>query len=219
MYLFNSIKRYFFIIFILFFALSLNYSEEKKMGSIDDILPKVRKEQGLKETDKINPDKVSPELLEELGDAVMEKMIGNTERHEIMDRMMGGEGSPNLTAMHQRIGYSYLTGNDSWSGNMMGYGGMMYGYPYDNYNGNKGGNPMMWNNGYGMMGGGFGGWIIGFMILIVIILVGLVIFLALRKKGIVTGSSSNETPLEILKKRYAKGEITKIEYDEMKKDL
>ncbi|MES0490435.1 MAG: SHOCT domain-containing protein [Leptospirales bacterium] len=28
-----------------------------------------------------------------------------------------------------------------------------------------------------------------------------------------------ETPLEILKKRYAKGEITKEEFDNMKKDL
>jgi len=33
------------------------------------------------------------------------------------------------------------------------------------------------------------------------------------------GRIVRETPLEILKKRYAKGEITKEEYDRIKQDL
>lgn len=32
-------------------------------------------------------------------------------------------------------------------------------------------------------------------------------------------SRDSETPLEIVKKRYAKGEITKDEYEELKRDL
>ena len=77
---------------------------------------------------------------------------------------------------------------------------------------------MMWNNGYRMIGGGFAGWILGLLFLI-IIAVGLVIFFTLRKRGAFTGSSGSELPLEILKKRYAKGEITKKEFEEMKNDL
>ncbi|MEE8336323.1 MAG: SHOCT domain-containing protein [Candidatus Neomarinimicrobiota bacterium] len=33
------------------------------------------------------------------------------------------------------------------------------------------------------------------------------------------GSTGSETPMDILKKRYAQGEITKAEFEEMKKEL
>ncbi len=209
-------KKYLIAVFLIFSFMTLIYPEEKNHRSIDSILADIRKEQGLKPDERINPDKVSPKLLDELGDAVMDQMIGDPQRHAFMDQMMGGEGSPNLTLMHQRMGYGYLTGNLGW--NMMGYGGMMGGYPYNNYY-NRGGFPMMWNNGYGMMGWGFGGWIMGFIFLIILIAIGLVIFFALRNRGTLPGSGSRETPLEILKKRYAKGEISKEDFERMKKDM
>ena len=68
-----------------------------------------------------------------------------------------------------------------------------------------------------MMGYGYGG---GFMWLIVLVLVGVVIyfwFQVSKSKG--SDGSIIETPLDILKKRYAKGEIDKEEFDRKKKDL
>jgi len=54
------------------------------------------------------------------------------------------------------------------------------------------------------------------MWLILAILVVIVIYFIAQTRS---GGSVRETPLEILKKRYAKGEITKEEYDRMKRDL
>jgi putative membrane protein len=67
---------------------------------------------------------------------------------------------------------------------------------------------------WGHMDTGYGGvimWII-FLALIAVV----VYFLVSGKKLI---KKDEETPLEILKKRYAKGEISKQEYEKMKKDL
>ncbi len=69
-----------------------------------------------------------------------------------------------------------------------------------------------------MMGYGYGGM---FMWLILIIIAGVIIYFALersRRSGNST-DASGESPMEILKKRYAKGEITKEEFDRIKKDL
>jgi len=68
-----------------------------------------------------------------------------------------------------------------------------------------------------MMNYGYGG---GFMWLIVLVLVGIVIYFLFqisKSKG--SDGSIIETPLDILKKRYAKGEIDKEEFDRKKKDL
>lgn len=75
---------------------------------------------------------------------------------------------------------------------------------------------MMWNGCYGMMGWGPGGWILGTLF---VVIVAFVIIMVLRNRGGTAGVSGSETPLDILKKRYAKGEITKDDYERMKKDI
>ncbi len=82
--------------------------------------------------------------------------------------------------------------------------------------------------GGGMMGwGGYGGFGLGFVGMLFmllfwgLIIVGLVLLVRWLwdqgRSG--TGSGTGEAPLDILKRRYARGEINKEEFDRMKKDL
>ncbi len=68
-----------------------------------------------------------------------------------------------------------------------------------------------WGMGWGM---GFG-WIIGLVVLIFIIWI--IVRVVNNNKG--TGRSDKRSPVDILKERYARGEIDKKEFDERKKDL
>lgn len=70
-----------------------------------------------------------------------------------------------------------------------------------------------WHRGM-FFGGGMFMWIFNIVIL------GVVIYLAVRlfRNGTLS-AAGNETPLDILKKRLAKGEITKEEYDALKKEI
>jgi putative membrane protein len=68
-----------------------------------------------------------------------------------------------------------------------------------------------------MMDFGFGGI---FMWLIFLALAGFIVYIVMqsRKSGESRGQP-NETPLDILKKRYAKGDITKEEFESLKRDI
>jgi putative membrane protein len=74
--------------------------------------------------------------------------------------------------------------------------------------------------GPGMMGGygyGYGGMFMGILFLV---LLGVAIYFIVQNVRSKDGSGQgNESPIDILKKRYAKGEITKEDFDRMKNDL
>jgi putative membrane protein len=76
--------------------------------------------------------------------------------------------------------------------------------------------------GPGMMGyydsmHGYGG--ILAMLFWILLIVGIVFLIVWLVRRTDTGSGSHETALDILKKRYAKGEIDKEQFEKMKKDL
>ncbi len=82
--------------------------------------------------------------------------------------------------------------------------------------------------GPGMMGGfgighGMGGFgfiiMIAFWILIVVGIVYVIRWLAASTKAAQSTPASGETPVDILKKRYARGEIDKVEFEEKQKVL
>src|SRR5512138_238540 len=66
-------------------------------------------------------------------------------------------------------------------------------------------------------GCGFGGMFMWIIFVIIAAVIAYFVIQTLRTKT--TGLTPDETPLDILKKRYAKGEITKEDFDKMKKDI
>ena len=124
--------------------------------------------------------------LEIIGDYLMEQ-IHPGEAHELMDRMMGGEGSESLRLMHiamaKRLYCNDISGMANYG--MMGYGMMGTGFKKGtNYGGMIGmmgsnfGYGMMGNLGYGMMGQSYGYW--SFInVLSLVLLIGLIILVYL----------------------------------------
>jgi len=78
------------------------------------------------------------------------------------------------------------------------------------------GNGMMGNYGYGMMG--YGGMFFGLLFWILIIVVAYLLIKNLINQS-KTHSDEGKLALDHAKERYAKGEITKEEFEEMKKNL
>ena len=68
------------------------------------------------------------------------------------------------------------------------------------------------HGGYGM-GHGFGGF--AMMLLWLVVIVAGIWIVKTRS----TGKPENDSPMNMLKKRYAKGDMTKEEYDRMKRDI
>jgi putative membrane protein len=74
---------------------------------------------------------------------------------------------------------------------------------------------------YGMMSGGMGIWIFFGLIFWIVLIAGIVLLVIWVVQRAAGGETSRigESSLEILKKRYARGEISKEEFEEKKRDI
>jgi putative membrane protein len=199
--------------------------------SVEEVLTEIREKLDLGPNDRIDPDRVSDGDLEELGEAVMGLMHPDTREHEFMDEMMGGEGSKNLEYMHRLMGYRYLSGElrgtdfpgiempqRPWG---MGNGRHMMGWGMHG-SGRRGVYRTMPGSMMGMMGG-FSPFYFGriSMWILLVVLIAVVVWLVVRvnRRGKSASGSQGFSPLDIAKQRYAKGEISRGEYETLKRDL
>jgi len=98
--------------------------------SVESALQDILNRQNASTVQELDLAKVSDDEWERLGDAVMELQHPG-QAHDVMDQMMGGEGSESLRQMHINMGKAYLGyGNANYGsgmmvGNMMGFGSMI----------------------------------------------------------------------------------------------
>lgn len=190
-------KRLYILLIVLVLTLSVSYadSDHGDFSEAKEILEQ-----------RIPYEQLTDDQFEVLGDYFMELMTGD--RHEYMDDMMGGEGSESLKETHINMGSNYYqefmqTGTvqprGMMGGSMMGtsdWGHMMY----------PGTGHMFW-------GFGFAG--VFLMILFWVGVIWLIYWIVQQSRP----KRKSRSPSEILKARYARGEITKKQYEEMKRQL
>src|SRR3990167_5159561 len=166
------------------------------------------------QTKQITCDELSDGDFGVLGEYYMGQMVGDSHEamNTMMERMMGKEGEEQMhVVMGKRLNGCQPDAQLPQGG--VGFMPMMWMM-------GGGGNPMMGTGWGNMMGGwnGFGllGWIpmLLFWILLILGVVALIRYLGRSSQG-----QENKTPLDILKERYARGEIDKKEFEEKKKDL
>lgn len=75
-------------------------------------------------------------------------------------------------------------------------------------------------DGYRMMNGSDTGWGVGMMLVGLLFTVVLIVgIIHLLKGGVAPHHVQHERPIDIAKTRYAKGELTKTQFEQIKKDL
>lgn len=62
-------------------------------------------------------------------------------------------------------------------------------------------------------------WGMGWGMWFIPVLVILLVYLLVKNNWRIKNGQNNESPAEILKRRYARGEITREQFEEMKKDI
>ena len=155
---------------------------------------------------------LSEEQLELVGDYYMEKMHPG-EAHELMEQMMGGEGSAQLKQMHIAMAKRLYCGEQANAYSMGMMGGMMGTGTGFGMMGSRAGSEgkNQWNGG-GMMGGYGGYWALHWLWTILFTVAAILLVMWLWKQV-------RKTPLDAIKERYARGEVSRKDFEEMKKGM
>lgn len=190
--------------------------------SNEDIQSQQQDEQvGKKLVDQLNNrqitcQKLTDEDYEKIGEYYMGQSIGDVARHTQVDKhmqaMMGEQGEEQMhVVLGKRSSGCQPDATPSRSGTSFTPMMWMMG---------GGGNPMMGFSGWNNMMGGWGGFgIFGWLFMLIfwaLIILGII---AIIRYLSTTGKKESRSPLDILKERYAKGEMSKEAFEEMKKDL
>jgi len=130
-----------FTIVFAFFSSAIAFAQTDTIQTVDEAMQQIMSSQNVSNANQVDCSKVTDSQFENLGDAVMERMIGNHQLHEQMDAIMGGEGSQSLTNMHIYMGRNWLGCTANFQGRigpemMGGFGGMMGGASFNGYMGN-----------------------------------------------------------------------------------
>lgn len=154
-----------------------------------------------------------------LGEYYMGQMTGNSHAamNTMMTQMIGEDGEEQMhIVMGKRLSGCDISAQLPQNG--VGFMPMMWmmgsAFAPESFGGTKGGgNPMM---GTGWNGFGLLGWVPMLLFWVLLILGVIALLRYLGKSG---QSQEGKTPLDILKERYARGEIDKKEFEEKKKVL
>ncbi len=259
MMMIKKIARYLGISLLLFIAAGMPiFASEGHGRDIDSVVEEILLSTQSPALSEVSPQDLSPELLEELGDAVMGLLLNSDWQHERMDAMLGGEGSSQLAAYHRDLGEAYIESGGSLSelrsygGGWMMPGGMMgfsrftpapalspaaspsaSSFPYDsrwdsqNFWGSQGRwnsrgrwmTPMSHWTPWSRWAIAGSSWMWGTLIIIAAAaaVLATAVFLGRRRRR---GQRESESQaMLIARNRFAKGEISKQEFDRMKSIL
>lgn len=93
--------------------------------ALTDALNRIMEQHGATSPGEVDPRQLAPAELEQLGYLVMGAVVDDPAWHEWMNEMMGGRGSPRLTAVHIRFAERYLEQNGvlpEWNHSVMAPG-------------------------------------------------------------------------------------------------
>lgn len=205
----------FLCMFLIWFSINnLSFADfDSHDKSVDEIINNIVHTNFSWDKKQLDCSKVNDEQLEQIGDAVMSIMHPDPKQHKLMDDMMWGEWSKSLSAMHIMLWLNYLWCSSGWKIGMMwmwmmwGNSNWMWWYTFNNWFWN-----MMWYWLAGM-------WLFGGILMVLFRVIIIVAVIALIR--FMSNKSNNEgsKPLQILEERYAKWEIDKKQFEEMKKEL